>query len=796
NNASSSAISNLSAGNYTLTITDGGGCSVTASQNISEPTVLNLSAFSTSTTCGNNNGTASVQLSGGVSGYSYLWSNAATTSSLNNLASGNYQVTITDSNSCTASANTAVNSIAGISITSVSSNVLCTGGNSGSASVTVNSGTAPIIYSWSNGSSSASLANIATGNYSVTISDANNCSSTAAFNIIEPTALNISVATVDATCVLNGSITAQISGGTSAYAYLWNTGAITSSFSNISAGNYSVTITDANNCSASANAVVNNPVSVALVPSSNNVLCFGDNSGTATVSITSGTTPFIYSWNNGATNSSISNIVAGNYSVTVTDANSCSATSGFIITEPISALQTSFTSTNATCAGNDGTISLQVGGGTTTYTYNWSSGANSSALSNLQAGNYFVTVTDANACSTSTSVLVGSSGSVVLSATSGNTNCNGGNDGGADVVISSGAAPFVYSWSNGANVSSLTNLAAGVYAVTVVDANQCQSSASITVNEPTAITAFGNVVESLCAGNSNGSISLQTSGGTGAYSYLWSNAGTTDSIQNISAGNYSVTVFDANNCSTSSSFTVNEPAPLSVTSTSTDAICFGEQNGTATLNVTGGIQNYSYEWCNGANTATAQNLAAGVCTVTITDLNNCTTSTTIHISQPNSLQVITSSANSTNGQSNGTAFVDNTSGGVAPYSYLWSTGDTTLTVSNLLAGTYRVTTTDANGCSVTASVVVQNATGIISANKDFVLSIFPNPATNEIFVELNKLSSQTTFSLKNVLGQNLFFEIISATRTKIDLSLLAAGVYMLEVKQGDKKVVKEIVVSK
>ena len=796
NNASSSVISNLSAGNYTLTITDGGGCSVTASQNISEPSALNLQTSFTSTTCGNNNGTASVQVSGGVSGYSYLWSNTATTSSLNNLAAGNYQVTITDANSCTASANTVVNSIVGLSITSNSSNVLCSGGVSGSATVTVNSGIAPIIYSWSNGNSSALLSNVSAGNYSVTVSDANNCSSTVVFNITEPAALNISVTTVDATCVLNGSITTQISGGTSAYAYLWNTAAITSSLNNLSAGNYSVTITDANNCSASANAVVNNPVNLAFVPSSNNVLCFGDNSGNAAVSITSGTTPFVYNWSNGAANSSINNIAAGNYSVTVTDANSCSATSSFIITEPVSAIQTAVSSTNATCAGNDGTISLQVSGGTIAYTYAWSSGANTSALSNLQSGNYFVTVTDANACSTSTSVLVGSSGSVVLSATSGNTNCNGGNDGSADVVINSGAAPFVYSWSNGASVSSLTNLVAGVYAVTVVDANQCQSSASITVSEPTAITASGNVVEPLCAGNSSGNISLQASGGTGVYSYLWSNAGTTDSIQNISAGNYSVTVFDANNCSTSSSFSVNEPSPLSLTSTSTDAICFGEQNGTASLNVTGGTQNYSYEWCNGATTATAQNLAAGVCTVTITDLNNCTTSTTIHISQPNSLQVITSSANSTNGQSNGTVFIDNTSGGVAPYSYLWSTGDTTSSLSNLFAGTYTVTTTDANGCSVTASVVVQSVTGIVSANEDFGFSVFPNPATNEIFVELNKLSSQTILSLKNVLGQNLFFEIISATRTKIDLSLLAAGVYMLELKQGDKKLVKEIVVCK
>ncbi len=797
NNASSSVISNLSAGNYSLTIVDGGGCSVTSSQNISEPSALTLIASSTSTICGNNNGTASVQASGGVSGYSYLWSNAATTSSISNLATGNYQVTITDANSCTASANTVVNSIAGVNITSASSNVLCSGGISGSASVTVNSGTTPIIYSWSNGNTSASLINISVGNYSVTVSDVNNCSITANFTITEPTPLNISAATVDATCVgNNGSINTQVSGGTLAYTYLWNTGAITPSLNNISAGNYSVVITDANNCSASANAVVNNPVNVVLVPTSSSVLCFGDNNGNASVSITSGTTPFVYSWNNGTTNSSISNLAVGNYSVTVTDANSCSATSGFTITGPVSALQTTVTSTNATCAGNDGTISLQVNGGTTAFTYDWSNGANGYALSNLQAGNYFVTVTDANTCSTSTSVLVGSSGSVVLSATSSNTNCNGGNDGSADVIINSGATPFIYSWSNGASVSSLTNLAAGVYSVTVVDANQCQSSATITVSQPTAITAIENIVEPLCAGNSNGNISLQASGGTGAYSYLWSNAGTTDSIGNITVGNYSVTVFDANNCSTSSSFTVNEPALLSVASTSTDAICFGEQNGTASLNVTGGTQNYSYEWCNGETNPVVQNLSAGVCTVTITDLNNCTTTTTIHISQPNSLQLITSSANSTNGQNNGTAFIDTTSGGVVPYSYLWSTGDTTLTISNLLAGTYTVTTTDTNGCSVTASVVVQNVTGIISANQDFVFSVFPNPATNEIFVELSKLSSQTTLTLKNVLGQNLFSEIISTTRTKIDLSLLAAGVYMLEVKQGDEKVVKEIVVSK
>ena len=264
----------------------------------------------------------------------------------------------------------------------------------------------------------------------------------------------------------------------------------------------------------------------------------------------------------------------------------------------------------------------------------------------------------------------------------------------------------------------------------------------------------------------------------------------------MNAGNYSVTVTDANNCTQTSNFTITEPAAISLTISTTNELCYGGTTGSADVTVTGGTNPYSFLWSNGNTTNSASGLAAGNYAVTVTDNHNCTSSTNVSIVQPNQIQISTSSQDASPGQSNGSASVTSVSGAASPYNYSWSNGGTTSNITNVAAGSYTVTVTDKNGCQQTAVVVVNQSTGVIALNEEISFSVYPNPATNEVVVEMNKTTDNLTLSLKDILGQTIIARNVTNTKTMLNLSLLSRGVYIIEVQKGDKKAVKELIISK
>lgn len=868
NSGTTSTINNLVAGTYTVTVADGGGCSATASQTVTQPNAITIGTTITPDTCARSVGKIVVNVSGGISGYTYLWSNAQTTSSIQNLNGGNYTLTVTDANNCSSTIAATV-TIAGGNITANTShtNVLCNGGNTGSATVSPTSGTQPFTYlwsnngttstinnltvgtytvtvndvnscsatssqtvtqpnaltssatsnqpacnggsngsitlqplggtpsysyNWSNGATTITAQNLSAGNYSVTILDANNCSIITSVQLNQPTAISLSSNSSNATCAGNdGSASVSANGGTPNYSYQWNTGATASAVQNIPAGIYLVTVTDANNCTATSSATVNAPGGVSVNSSSANILCFGQ-TGSASVVVTSGLSPYSYNWNTGATTSSITITSGGNFSVTVTDGNNCSAISNFTISAPSAALNATPSSTHATCAGNDGTASLSVNGGTPNYTYNWSNGATSSSQNNLQTGNYFATVTDVNNCSVTVVANVGSSGSVTLTSNSTTTNCFGGSDGSATVNTIAGAAPFTYNWSSGATTQTASNLSAGNYSVTVTDGNSCISSATVTVNEPSAINIQASTVEAQCPGDANGSIALQVTGGTSAYTYSWNTGATSFFINNLTAGNYSVTVTDSHNCTAQEVVDVTEPSSVSLNTTSIDAICFEATNGSAAVAPTGGTPPYSYNWCNGSTASTASNLSAGNCSVTVTDAHNCTSTASVTINEPADISFTTSVTDASNGQNNGSATV-NVSGGTSPYTIQWSNGGDG---TNLASGTYTFTVTDDNGCFKTGSVLVGEVTAVIVVEENNVVNVFPNPATERFTVYSSQFSIDEV-KLINAIGQVLIYQSsINKHQFGIDVSNLAAGIYAAEIKTQGKKLLKKLVIER
>ncbi|MBK9399816.1 MAG: gliding motility-associated C-terminal domain-containing protein [Bacteroidetes bacterium] len=730
NGASSSGLNNINAGVYTLTVTDANGCKATSSATITQPSAaLSLTASALPVNCfGQSTGSVSVNASGGTAPYTYLWSNGATTSSLNNIPTGTYTVTVTDSKGCTSTLNRSVNQpLAALTTGASQTNVNCFGQSTGAISVTVSGGTTPYTYLWNNGAQTQNINSLSAGIYSVTVTDAVGCTSVISRTITQPTAtLTASTSSTNAVSCFggsNGSIALNINGGTTPYSYNWNTGATTQNLSGLSAGNYSVTVTDANNCTSAVSSIsITQPTAALNATSAKvNVACFGNASGSVNITTIGGTSPYTYQWNNGASSQNISGLSAGTYTVTVTDAQNCITNASVNISQPAAAVSLSTTKTNVRCFGSITGLATAIGsGGTSPYTYIWSNGANTSSINNLTAGTYTVTITDANGCTSATPVSITQpAAALAISANTTNISCRNVPTGTITTNVTGGTSPYSYQWNNGMSTSSLNNLSSGSYTVTVTDAQGCTINNTYTLSQPNAIlsaTLTGNAVG--CFGNSTGSATVVANGGTTPYTYQWNTGSTASSISNASAGSYSVTITDANGCTVNGNTAITQPiGALSLSTTSTNVACFGNSSGSAVVTPTGGTTPYTYIWSNGISTQGASSLAAGNYSVTVTDANGCTSNSAVNIQQPSATLQASATSNDINCTGNSIGSIDVTvNGGTSPYSYLWSNGSGQQDITNLSANTYTVTVTDANGCTFQLSKTVSQPAGALNVN--------------------------------------------------------------------------------
>jgi len=337
-------------------------------------------------------------------------------------------------------------------------------------------------YLWSNGATTANLSNVAAGTYTVTVSDLAACSATASATLTATnTAVTSTTSTTQSQCLTNdGSATVTPSTGTGPYTYLWSNAGNTQTISNVGAGAYTVVVTDANGCSGTASAVVTTPNGPSATAGATNVACFGGNTGATDLTVTGGTAPLTYLWSNGTTTEDLANVAAGTYNVTVNDANGCSFVTSAVVTQPATAVTASATATNATCNANaNGAVNLTAAGGTGNLTYSWNNSTTTEDLSNVAAGTYTVTVTDANSCTVTATATVTEPTAISLSATA--TDVTSGSNGALNLTVTGGTSPYGYAWSNSTNTEDLSGLTAGTYTVTVTDANNCTSSATYAV---------------------------------------------------------------------------------------------------------------------------------------------------------------------------------------------------------------------------------------------------------------------------------------------------------------------------
>ncbi|WP_345368778.1 T9SS type A sorting domain-containing protein, partial [Algivirga pacifica] len=780
-------LSNLTAGMYSVTVTDANGCTADTMFVLIDPTALSLSGSRENNLCsGDSTGSIDLGVSGGVGPYSYLWNTGSTSEDLSNLTAGMYSVTVTDANGCTADTMFVLIDPTALSLSGSLENNLCSGDSTGSIDLGVSGGVGPYSYLWNTGATSEDLSNLTAGMYSVTVTDANGCTADTMFVLTDPTALSLSGSRENNLCSGDsiGSIDLGVSGGVGPYSYLWNTGATSEDLSNLTAGMYSVTVTDANGCTADTMFVLTDPTALSLSGSRENNLCSGDSTGSIDLGVSGGVGPYSYLWNTGSTSEDLSNLTAGMYSVTVTDANGCTADTMFVLTDP-TALSLSGSRENNLCSGDStGSIDLGVSGGVGPYSYLWNTGATSENLSNLTAGMYSVTVTDANGCTADTMFVLIDPTALSLSGSRENNLCSGDSTGSIDLGVSGGVGPYSYLWNTGATVEDLSNLTAGMYSVTVTDANGCTADTMFVLIDPTALSLSGSRENNLCSGDSTGSIDLGVSGGVGPYSYLWNIGSTVEDLSNLTAGMYSVTVTDANGCTADTMFVLTDPTALSLSGSRENNLCSGDSTGSIDLGVSGGVGPYSYLWNTGATVEDLSNLTAGMYSVTVTDANGCTADTMFVLTDPTALSLSGSRENNLcSGDSTGSIDLG-VSGGVGPYSYLWNTGATVEDLSNLTAGMYSVTVTDANGCTADTMFVLTDPTAL-SVECNVTPILCKGDSTGSISVAYSGGVMEYQIHVENE-DASVLIDTTSMTAGQMMFENLPAGSYTVTITDANK----------
>ncbi|MBS1617276.1 MAG: PKD domain-containing protein, partial [Bacteroidetes bacterium] len=510
NGNSTSNVAGVTAGTYNVTVSDG-ICSATATYNITQPSAITATTSHTDASCGSNNGSVSITISGGTQPYTgVVWNGVAATGSgsgpyvRNNVPAAIYVANFHDANGCSAllTYRETVNSLpCGYSVSTSSTNVNCYGQSTGSVTATITGGTSPSIY-WTNSGGAnvgtgATVSNLPAGAYTYHYSDAGGQVFTGTVTVNQPGAAMVaSMTTTNTTCsyLNNGSAVASVTAnGNSPYNYSWSASGQTNSptASGLSPGSVTVTITDNLGCTATATGnVTGQPAIVPGTVAITNTNCRGDSTGSAVVSPSGGASPYTYQWNNSTTAIGAGDygLPAGTYTVTITDNNGCTAQTSGTVGQPAAAFTVSQAHTDVACYGNStGTITLTQSGGTPAYaTPQWLDGATGTTRSNLAAGNYYFADSDSHGCLVIDTVkILQPSSAFVVTAAHTNVNCYGAATGTITLTETGGTTPYnAVTWSGGLSGTNPVNVAAGTYGYTVTDANGCQQTGSVTVTQP------------------------------------------------------------------------------------------------------------------------------------------------------------------------------------------------------------------------------------------------------------------------------------------------------------------------
>jgi len=889
------AFSNLAPGAYTLYVKDAKGCSSTATFVITQPLGIALNTILvTNSACGMSNGAFTCNATGGIAPLQYKINAGAYQSSgtFNTLAAGAYLLTVKDANACTTTSNVLINANAAPVLAAPNVNhVSCNNGNDGTISLASTGGTGAVQYSINNGvtfQTGTLFTGLVAGNYTCVVKDNAGCTSFAVATITQGTALSMQLSTGTISCFggNNGSIQVASFGGTGTHIYSLNGVNYQSAavFTGLYAGNYTVYVKDVTGCIKTGVVAVSQPTQLTNVLTQVAANCYGSSTGTLTAVVSGGTAAYLYSLDGISfqTTNVFNNLPADTFLLRVKDANNCQLSTSLIITQP-SQITATVNTTNATCTTSNGSImAMATGGSGSGYQYSMDGSTFSSTglFTNLAAGTYFIVLRDANMCQNMVSGVITSAGGPNIGNLSAqNVSCFGGQDGAisiqnvtggtgalqyskngvnfqvnpaftglsagvfimyvkdangcldtmahtilqpnafvvqtnvtnilchgtaagaVQVLASGGAGFFAYSLNNGLNYqsgSSFPNLYAGTYTVLIKDAANCVAAHSFELTEPTAVQVHTSALNVSCYGDNNGAINVTASGGVAPYLYSLNALpfGTANNFDSLPGDLiYEVHVRDSNNCLVTAYRFINEPALIQVGYVLTPVSCYGGNNGALILNVTGGVAPYTYLWSDQSEAAQIGNLSAGPVSVYVTDLNGCNGQMDFNITAPVSPLVVNATITNASSLTALDGALDlTTTGGTAPYTYMWSTTSTEPDLTDLGVGVYLITITDNNGCSLATTFQI-NSTAGTEAVAAPEWKMYPNPANTEVRIEANG-SALTNIEIYDLMGQLVLKQNVTDAQVSVSLADFTPGTYLVKTQIGEGFFTKRLTVIK
>jgi len=705
----------LYAGTYSYTVTDANGCTFIRTYVVKEPEELriDIDRIVPPSCSGASDGLISVNVLGGTAGYFFSWNTGTMgtgISTLRNLPAGTYYLYVRDAQGCVTEKVIQLSQPDPIIIKNATINPeSCNGINDGSITLTIEGGSGQKNFRWNDGSSANPRTNLKQGTYSVTITDEKGCSLVKSFIIPEKSPITRIINGIShVTCygLSNGVIVQNIIGGNPPYRYRWSNGDTLEDPADLTAGNYQMTATDSRGCSAVFDYVITQPQplsvrALSIFPPR----CAGQSNGRINLSVTGGTPPYTYYWDNGNRTANPLNLKGGVNAVVIKDAKGCLIIERFTVPEPTPITATVIEKQDVSC-GNDtkGKIQVAVSGGTQPYQYRWSNGQTSATLSNVPAGNYYLVVTDQMGCTKLFTYKI--NGSPLIRITERYiqpANCINPNSGVLALTVTGGTPPLRFIWSNGNTSEDLGQIPAGNYQLTVTDAKGCTYTESFIVPSESNLRVANAIINPIsCHHPNSGSISLIIQNGKPPYQYLWIKDNVIQPIQtasasNLSAGAYRIVITDANGCRITYETVLTSPALLTLNVLEFHPPNCDNPYGSIKVNGSGGSSPYQYSWSNGKMSANLDSLTGGSYTLTIRDANGCRKDTTFLLDYHSFIQAQIFSIVQPTCEIGGKITLS-IEGGINPLTFLWSNGATVQNPVNLPAGTYAVTITDRNGC--------------------------------------------------------------------------------------------------
>ena len=753
NYLNTSLFSNLCPGNKNYRLRDANNCSVTFTSQIIQPQNLTLNEVSNSDEiCGQGDGAFQVQAQGGSGVYAYTANSTTNTTGIfTNLVAGTYPVTVSDQNGCTAQISvTVVNIPPPNPVLDYQQDVACAGGLNGAVVivVSISTGTAPFTYDIDNtGPVLANTFNVNAGSHTVVVNDANSCSGSVSFTILQPSALSFTTTKTDATCngTCDGTITVSASGGTPPYQYSSDNG---TSFQNsniltgLCAGTIDVVVKDANGCFANTNLPILEPTPLNSSNSTVDPTCYDGCDGSISFGLTSGGVgPYDFSINGGSTyqpSPFFINLCAGTNNLIARDDHGCLyEMPNVVLNNPLQILFNDISEVGSNCGFANGGFEVQAINGTAAYTYsldpNFTTTQATGNFTALSSGIYTVYVQDANGCVDSTAEDVSDIEiSTALDSTH-NVTCYGGTDAGVFVSIKNGLPPITFKLDSvyfqtvgdfdGATDPNV-QLSAGTHFVIIHDSGNCSDFYEFIITEPDSVTYTAAVVNTTCLTATDGQITFtNVAGGDGGpYMYSIDNGATflaSNIFSGLSAGTYNTMVQDGNGCLGGMEVIITQPTNITVSVNPTDLICYGDNTGSIILSANGGAGGYNYDIGTANNTTGIfLGLAAGLYNIQVTDADGCIKDTTHTLLQPDTITVgLTVPDNLCFGDCNGEINVS-AAGGTLPYLYS-SNGGVNQQASNILGnlcnGTHSIQVEDYRNCSYTVNQIINSPTDLTIA---------------------------------------------------------------------------------